>query len=201
MTTTQTIPAPKKNLLDVAQRLMLAQGYAAVSVGAICEAAGVTKGSFFHYFKSKEALGLELLAYYWANATQRIQTELARAPERSAAQKAFDLIDFFANEAQQGGMLAQGCLVGHFAQSLSESHPTIRETTVQYLDEWRDLMSAILREALAENPSADFDPDATAVHFIVVLEGTLILAKAKGDPSLVQIHAEQFKTYLRCLLA
>ena len=46
-----------KKLVDAARELMLAKGYTATSVDDICTAAGVTKGSFFHYFTDKEHLG------------------------------------------------------------------------------------------------------------------------------------------------
>src|SRR5262249_4624065 len=46
----------KQKLLDAAQELMLAKGYTATSVDEICEAARLTKGSFFHYFEGKEHL-------------------------------------------------------------------------------------------------------------------------------------------------
>src|SRR5437588_558763 len=49
-----TEPSPaRERLLDAAQRLMLARGFAATSVDEICAAAKLTKGSFFHYFESK----------------------------------------------------------------------------------------------------------------------------------------------------
>ncbi|MBI4490372.1 MAG: TetR/AcrR family transcriptional regulator, partial [Deltaproteobacteria bacterium] len=51
----------QERLLDASQQLMLAKGFVATTVDEICEAAGVTKGSFFHYFKSKEDLGKSVL--------------------------------------------------------------------------------------------------------------------------------------------
>ena len=48
----------RRKLLDSALRLIRAQGYSATSVDDLCAAAGVTKGAFFHHFKSKEELGV-----------------------------------------------------------------------------------------------------------------------------------------------
>ena len=46
----------KNELLDIAQRLFCQRGYANTSVSAIIKEAGVAKGTFYHYFKSKEEL-------------------------------------------------------------------------------------------------------------------------------------------------
>jgi TetR/AcrR family transcriptional repressor of nem operon len=48
----------KTKLLDAALQVIRAKGYAATTVDDICHQAGVTKGSFFHHFKSKDELAL-----------------------------------------------------------------------------------------------------------------------------------------------
>jgi TetR/AcrR family transcriptional repressor of nem operon len=53
---TQTGARPK--LLDAALSVIRTKGYSATSVDELCAAAGVTKGAFFHYFKSKDELGV-----------------------------------------------------------------------------------------------------------------------------------------------
>lgn len=61
----------KTRLLDAALRLIRTKGYSATRVEDICEAAGVTKGSFFHHFDSKEELALAA-AGYWSEITSRL---------------------------------------------------------------------------------------------------------------------------------
>ncbi len=48
----------RTRLLDAALRVFREKGYTATTVEDLCHAAGVTKGSFFHHFESKEALAL-----------------------------------------------------------------------------------------------------------------------------------------------
>ena len=73
MRTRQENPATREKLLETAQHLMLAKGYTATSVEEICEAADLTKGSFFHYFASKEDLGKAVLDRYVNTMFQAVQ--------------------------------------------------------------------------------------------------------------------------------
>ena len=66
---TQNQHKSKTKLLRVALRVIRAKGYAATTVDDICHQAGVTKGSFFHHFKSKDELALAAAAY-WGTMTE-----------------------------------------------------------------------------------------------------------------------------------
>jgi len=57
----------KTKILDAALHVIRAKGYSATRIEDVCEAARLTKGSFFHHFKSKEDLALEAAAYWEAN--------------------------------------------------------------------------------------------------------------------------------------
>src|SRR6185369_4316728 len=57
----------KEKLVRAARNLMLAQGYPVTSVDDIIEAAGVSKGSFYHYFDSKEELALTAMHEFLAD--------------------------------------------------------------------------------------------------------------------------------------
>jgi len=55
----------RDNILAVGQRIMAGKGYSAVGLNEILTTAGVPKGSFYHYFGSKDAFGEALLAKYF----------------------------------------------------------------------------------------------------------------------------------------
>src|SRR5437868_15137540 len=71
-------PDSKTKLMDAALQLIRTKGYAATTVDDICHKAGVTKGSFFHHFKSKDELALAA-ASYWGTMTSGF---FAAAPYR-----------------------------------------------------------------------------------------------------------------------
>ncbi|MGC2580476.1 MAG: helix-turn-helix domain-containing protein, partial [Acidobacteriaceae bacterium] len=81
MQTTQNLHESKRKLLDAALHVIREKGYEAARIEDICEAARLTKGSFFHHFKSKDELGLAVTAHW---------SEITAASFSSAPYHAFD---------------------------------------------------------------------------------------------------------------
>ncbi len=79
--TPQVLIPSRLKLLEAATDVVRAKGYAATTVDDLCAAAGVTKGSFFHHFKSKEEMVLAAVAH-WNSWTDGI---FATAPYAAAA--------------------------------------------------------------------------------------------------------------------
>ena len=71
------------HILDTAQRIVGAKGFSPVGLNEILVAANVPKGSFYHYFESKEAFGTALLEHYFEGYLAEIE-EFLSAPNRSA---------------------------------------------------------------------------------------------------------------------
>src|SRR5258708_2932648 len=114
----------KRKLLDAAQELMLAKGYTATSVDEVCEAAGLTKGSFFHYFENKEYLGRVVAERFHASMGQLFES----APFHQAKDpldRLLGRVDFLIELTRRPDG-TKGCLLGMFVQELSDSHPAIR---------------------------------------------------------------------------
>ncbi|MBA1272928.1 TetR/AcrR family transcriptional regulator [Stutzerimonas azotifigens] len=76
----------RQEILDVGQRIMAAKGYSAVGLNEILATAGVPKGSFYHYFNSKDAFGEALLESYFAAYLAELDQVLA-LPDLNMAQR------------------------------------------------------------------------------------------------------------------
>ena len=89
-------PAAREAVVTAARELMTARGYVATTVDLICETAGVTKGTFFHYFGSKEEVAAAALEDYCKQARATIhQAPFFSNPDPS---RRFDgFIDFVPN--------------------------------------------------------------------------------------------------------
>ena len=71
----------KTRILNAAMQVIRSKGYSATRIEDICEAAGLTKGSFFHHFSSKEELAIAA-ADYWSEMTSAL---FAAAPYHAPA--------------------------------------------------------------------------------------------------------------------
>jgi TetR/AcrR family transcriptional regulator, transcriptional repressor for nem operon len=199
MRTAQAQSPTKEKLLDAAQRLMLGKGFPATTVDEICEAAGFTKGSFFHYFESKEHLGKEVLDRFYRFFLQQTVQQGAFRKKSDPLQRVYGYVDRFI-EMTKNPELPSGCLLGHFTQELSDTHPAIRSLCAQYFAEWAATFKQDLDEAKAKYvPKASFDTQSLAEYFIAVMQGSRILATAKQDAGVFEQNLQHFKRYVKSL--
>lgn len=189
----------KDRILAVARDLFLSRGFSATSVDRICAKAGITKGGFFHYFKSKEDLGKAALGEFCEASYKVMQ-------EAGCCQKNPDPLDrVFANldcvvgyaKATSGH---KGCLIATFAQEMSQSHPEIQSMCVDGLKGWSGVLKKELTLAKKKYiPRSSMDVASLADHCVSVVEGAQILAKATGKVKVVEESIKHLKKYLTIL--
>jgi TetR/AcrR family transcriptional repressor of nem operon len=198
MRTAQTHSPTKEKLLDAAQQLMLVKGFPTTTVDEICETAGFTKGSFFHYFESKEQLGKEVLDRFCFSLQQMIQQGSFRK-KSDPLQRVYGYVDRFI-AMSRNPELPSDCLLGNFTQELADTHPQIRSLCAQRFAEWAAALKHDLDEAKAKYaPKAPIDTQSLAEYLLAVLQGSRILAKAKRDKRVVEQNLQHFKRYLKTL--
>lgn len=197
MRTRKENPAPREKLLETAQRLMLAKGYTATSVGEICEAANLTKGSFFHYFASKEILGKAVMDRYVNTMFQAVQNA-PFSKKRSPLERLNGYIDFMI-EISKDPARRSGCLLGNFAQVLTDTHPEIRTQCAAHFRLWADMLKQELDAANAVYKVKGLDTGSLADHFIALFEGSLMLAKTKQELDVVANNLDHFRNYLKTI--
>ncbi|RMQ78790.1 Transcriptional regulator, TetR family [Pseudomonas viridiflava] len=98
----------RQHIINVARSLMTNKGYTAVGLAEVLSTAGVPKGSFYYYFKSKEEFGQALLEEYFSEYLGRIDALMARPG--SGAERLLAYFNYWAET--QGTELPEGkCLV------------------------------------------------------------------------------------------
>ncbi len=188
----------RDDLLDAMRRLALAKGFPATSVDEICERAGVSKGSFYHHFSSKNELGVAALEAYFGDVvaafTQGPWTEVEDPVVRLAAFMSH------AGEVCVGPVMANGCLIGSFALDLAESWPEVRASLSTMFAAVRDFVAGVVAAA-ADHRGRAIDSAAFGDQFITVIEGSIVLAKARADPTVPQRQMALLGQHLELLLA
>ena len=198
MTAPETPTPTKQRLLDSALQLMLAKGFPATTLDEICTAAGVTKGSFFHYFADKEEIGASVLDYFVAGRMQAVQ-EATFHKLSDPLKRVYGYIDFMIKMSRDSSAMPS-CLLGNFAQDLSDTHPRLLAQCGRHFNQWAQMLKRDLDQAKAKYaPKAAFDTLSLADHCIAVLEGALILAKARDDRKVIERQLRHLKSYLQSL--
>src|SRR5262249_52873508 len=151
----------------------------------VCQAAGLTKGSFFHYFPGKEDLGIAVAQRFGAAMRQRF----ADAPCRKLTDpldRVFGHVDFLI-EMTNAPANVGGCLLGTFVQELAQTHPAIRSTCAACFEEGAADLARELELAKQKHaPDATWSAKSVAEHLLAVAQGAIILAKAKQDVTVMR---------------
>ncbi|MBL0370936.1 TetR/AcrR family transcriptional regulator [Rhizobium sp. KVB221] len=192
-------PDSRTRLLDAALSVFRAKGYNAARVEDICAAAGLTKGGFFHHFRSKEDLALKA-AEHWTSMTGRLFEAAPYHDLEDPADRVLAYIDF-RKSLLRGTLAEYTCFVGTMVQEVYDSSPEIRVACEQSIAAHvatllHDLEAA--KQLHAAN--ADWSAEGLALHMQSVIQGAFILAKARNDSAVAAESLDHLKRYVGLLL-
>ncbi len=185
----------RNRLLDAAVTLIRSRGYEATRVDEVCAAAGVTKGSFFHYFKSKEDLAHAAAQRF----AERADALFAGAPYHAAATPLARLLAYVEFRiAMISGELADfTCLLGMVSQETFLTHPGLASAGGSHIREHAATLLPDIRAARAAlAPDADWSAESLALHIQAVVQGSFVLAKSQQDPQAAVDSLRHLHRYL-----
>jgi len=172
----------QQRILDATARLVQLKGFGATSISDVLEASRVKKGTLYHYFENKDALGLAVL--------QRDRDEfMAFIDESLVGASAFDAVGRFfkaALEKHKSTGFSGGCLWGNTALEMSDTHTDFKQIVEDVFSEWVTRIEAVIRRG---QDAGEFRSDATAMelaHMVVAaMEGGIMLSRlSKQDKPL-----------------
>lgn len=152
-------------------------GFNACSVQDIVEKAGVPKGSFYNYFKSKELLALEVLGIY----AKGVRTEMLADSSVAPMDRLRGQFEFMAS-SYKGYGYGTGCLFETLATETSDQTPLIRKAIAQLFDHWTALAATAIRDGQAAGDiHAHLDAERTARFLINSWQGAVVRMKVTSD--------------------
>ena len=159
----------KESILKAAEHLFAVQGYEATSVSMICDAAGVSKGAFYHHYETKQSIFLELMQRWLKGLDEQL-----------------NLIDESTEDVQEG-LLSMGEIIGQvldvggpqlpiFLEFWSRAirDPDVWEATVEPFQRYRDFFAALVQRGIDEGSLRDLSPHNTARVLIALAVGMLV---------------------------
>jgi len=190
-------PAREK-LLNAAFAVVREKGYVAATVDELCARAGVAKGSFFHHFKDKEALGLAA-AEHWSRETAALFASAPYHRHKDPLDRVLGYVDF--RRALLDGPVAEfTCLVGTMVQEIYATYPAIRDACDASISGHAKTLEADIAQAMKlRGIRAKWTPRSLALHTQAVLQGAFILAKAKGGAEIAVSSVDHLRRYIELL--
>jgi TetR/AcrR family transcriptional regulator, transcriptional repressor for nem operon len=188
----------RQNLLDAALSLIREKGYSSTSVDELCAQAGVTKGAFFHHFKSKDALAVAA-AKHWSEITGAFFETAPYHRHSDPLDRVLGYLDF--RKAILKGEIAEfTCLVGTMVQEIYGTSPDIRVACEASISGHAAKVEADIAEAMKRHRiRAPWTAESLALHTHAVLQGAFIMAKAKGGPTIAAASIDHLHRYIELL--
>jgi TetR/AcrR family transcriptional repressor of nem operon len=174
----------REHLIEVGLRHIHAHGYTATGVKEILDLAGVPKGSFYHYFPSKEAFAEEVLQRYGEQEIRRWERILGNdtlAPLKRLRKYFKELVSVFG----QTGPIS-GCLLGNMSLEIADHSPKLQPLLQTSFGLWQQAIADVLRLAVKRGDlPRSTKPDKLAAFLLNSWEGALVRSKAeKSDEPL-----------------
>lgn len=167
---------PKRNILREGSRLIHAKGFNNTGIQEILSAAGIPKGSFYFYFKSKDDFGLELVDYYWEFIEAMGETYL-----KDRARPPLERLERFMEAYQvmfENMGLRCGCPIGNLMQEMSDLSEPFREKLGNVYERMHRNIEELLLEARERGDlPAGLEPMKTAQFILDSWEGAIMHMK------------------------
>jgi len=188
----------RERILAAATELIHRHGFKQTGLADILAASHVPKGSFYFYFRSKEDLAKELLQRYRAGYREAMARDVF-PPDGEAIPQ---LVAFFHTSAQRqadAGCKA-GCLLGNLAAEIGDLHDDLRREVVASFLEMRRALAVVLARGQERGElMTDFAPEQAAEFLMSVMEGSILLAKARREPAAFVAVEMSLARYLETL--
>jgi TetR/AcrR family transcriptional repressor of nem operon len=175
---------------------MHVHGYNGTSLDDVLRESGVGKGNFYHYFRSKEALGYAILDQLVDGFVERTLAPCFADPSESPLSQMRCFLDRIV-QVQRDLQCRGGCAMGNLASELSDVHEGFRKRLASVFTTWHRRLAEALAEAKRRGDVAvGCDPDASARFLVASLEGAILLTKVTKEIGVMEQCVGELKRYL-----
>lgn len=181
----------RRRLVRRGMELLSEQGLEATGIDHILADQKIPKGSFYHYFPSKQAYVESVIDAYAAYFDQRFN-RLLDGPDGTPLQRLGTYLDDCCTGMARHGW-RRGCLVGNLAQEVGAHNEALRLRLEAVLVSWQSRIAGCLKAAVAAGEiDADIDIDGLAQFFWIGWEGALMRAKLSRNGTPLDCFVVQF---------
>jgi TetR/AcrR family transcriptional regulator, transcriptional repressor for nem operon len=187
----------QQRLILATQALILRQGYTATTVDQICTEAKLTKGSFFHHYANKEAIGCAAIDAWGAMGTQ-LYSAAWSDPTMDPLAQLNRMLDIMISFTKRDEPCA--CVIGMMAQELAQSHAELAALCAKHLDDWTSHVARLLDAAKKRHKTAKpFDSQRVGWFLNSIWQGSMLIGKVRQKPQTIVDNLEQARAYVAAL--
>jgi len=166
----------RESIIKHGARLVHSRGYNNTGLADILQAAGVPKGSFYFYFRSKDEFGLALVDYYWEFIRAMGETYLSDTGI-PPLERFKGFIDAY-HKIFEGMNHNCGCPIGNLMQEMSDLSDDFRKKVGDVYSRMQGFIAQLLEEARDRGDlSSEVDPARTAQFIMNSWEGAIMHMK------------------------
>lgn len=166
----------KEMILEETSELIYRQGYLATSISDIMQASGVGKGQLYHYFASKQAIGLEVVTRLLSNWRLQLLDGILSQEDPKAALVA--MVDWFF-EFHRNQTVFYGCPLGNLIVELAAQELAFQDLLKGFMTDWEEALVAVLQAAYPEWSRESCREQA--IYLLASLQGGVVLVKVHQD--------------------
>lgn len=178
-------------LLRTGLEVLTEKGFSATGLEEILRQAGVPKGSFYHYFKNKEAFGLALIDRYGRFFAHKLDQHLL-----DANLSPLERVRAFINDAARGMErfeFRRGCLIGNLGQEMGVLPESFRSKLQETFEDWQQRFALCLKEARDYGElNPDADTEKLSSFFWIGWEGAVLRAKLEKQATPLEVFEEYY---------
>jgi len=184
----------REHLLATGEAVIRGKGFAAVGLAEILAEAGVPKGSFYHYFKSKEAFGADMLVRYFEHYDYQFGKLMSR-PEGRARERLLDYYRCWASH--EAGNCQQACLAVKLSGEVSDLSEPMREALATGMQQVEARLAATIRSGQADGSlSPELEAQVLAAALYTLWVGAELMAKVRRSSVPLQQALKQTEMML-----
>ncbi len=184
----------RAKIIETARELFHRNGVRATSVDQILEASGTGKSQFYHYFKSKDEIVLEVLRFYLSILRS------GNAPIDVNIESWEDLERFFYDHVEGIKMYGceRSCPIGSIGSELASENEQIRKDVNLVFEYMRDRIAFFFIDLKSRGDIKESsDPEGMADFSIAAVQGALLLSKVRKSPEAAENTVRHAIKYLR----
>jgi TetR/AcrR family transcriptional regulator, transcriptional repressor for nem operon len=182
----RAVPTVKDRLLNAALKVIRTKGYDATTVDDLCREAGVTKGAFFHHFKSK--------------VTGKLFETAPYHQPKEPLHRLLAYIDFRA-DIMSGPLPEFTCLLGTMVQETFATNESLREACDIGISSHAATLEQDISDAMSAHGITGFTAQSLALYTQATLQGAFILAKAKNNAGIARDTVAHLRRYIELLFS